>query len=247
MAIELNKETGKVEIDLETYQLLVANLGDEVLSPKLLKEFLKRTYPESTSYNRLTDELGICVNDMVNSRTRPGWRLCKKVVSFFGTDEFMIKVPTFKELNPGDIDSEFIKHQAVREETQKDFKDQIVRLISRKTTTLNISTLPKLAHALNCDIGDLYVGKEDLTAKEGVELKKVKEISKLTGKTIFSTLLQQRKMSQKYVSLMMGIGQSTVSFWVNGTASPKSDTYFRLCVFLGTPIDYFSDWLNIEE
>lgn len=246
MAIELNKETGKVEIDLETYQLLVANLGGQVLSPIKLKEFLKKAYPESTNYNTLTAQLGISVNCLVNGRTRPGWRLCKKVVTFLGSDEFIVPLPTFSDLDDSELDIEFIKDRAVAEDTSKDFRDQITRIISRKTTKLKIPTLPKLARALSCSISDLYLGKDKLPAKSIPELDKVKYLAELTGNTIFSHLLQHRKMSQKYVSIMLGVGESTVSFWTNGGAAPKSDTYFKLCVFMGTPIGYFTDWLNQE-
>ncbi|QDB71095.1 HTH domain protein [Serratia phage Moabite] len=247
MAIELNKETGKVEMDLDTYRSLIIGVPKQIFSPAKFEKFLEVRYPDAKNYSTLGNEMGVEIHDLIKGRKNPSWRLCERLIEKFSTDVFMITLPTFNQNNPWDLNGEFLRIFALDEVKDHYLRVKIGTVVTNKNTSMNLATVCEIAKAIGCGLDRLYIGGAKLVKIPNNELIAILKEAETSTKNIFSHLLDYRGITQRHLATLLGTDQSSVSGWSKGGRRPKSDNYYKICSIMGTPIDYFSDWLTGEE
>lgn len=58
-------------------------------------------------------------------------------------------------------------------------------------------------------------------------------------------LAEERHISMRKLSSLIGISENTLCFWRNGKRSPRMDMIVKIADFFEVPVDYF--FLNISE
>lgn len=243
MTIELNKETGKVEMDLETYLLLTSELGGEVFSSDRFRDFIKSKYKGEESLADLTKELGVNVTQFVCGRSKPDWRMRARLIELFDDESFIVKLPHFSYGNPWDLNIGLLKNEVGKSKYREELEKQLYIVTTSRGKNVALSTITKLTKMLDLTIDKLFIGECKASNELADHLLKIKEKASLYGGPIFKHMTEYTGLTDIYIGQQLGVSGRTIGNWRTGMV-PTSANYFKMCQFFGVPLDFFEDWLG---
>lgn len=239
--IKYNEETGKVEVDVDVWNMIANQIpGNCIIDEVKTKEL----WDDKASRVIMAQHLNINHNKQYNRKMFTGVKN-KFILSGACPDCVISLNSTIRSKN------EFRKTaltgiskadlQKMKDGTNTSIQSIINGLLSGAIYNPKVATVAIMSKITGVPIHRFIWSTLPDTASR--EMARIKQIA-LTEKTnILATVMRELKVTGMGLAQALNVSQNSVSYWQR-TVSPRLNAHVALCKYFNVPFDYFSDWLE---